>query len=207
MGREAILALHLTAGDAAVAALLASTAEVWKPVPRTATIRPVQRAVMAIDGASDDQTAKAITCNCLSTLVTKKQISEPSGREKPEFPGVAFTGKVKLVACYGASLKVDDLPVRDIAGNPITRPYAGELTLAGSTGKFRPSSVDGLTRISWVDEDTTRRRAKPRWTESWMRPTSPEVSTRRRWVRASSARMRGHASTRSSGQGVVRLSC
>lgn len=63
-------------------------------------------------------------------------------------------GKVKLVACYGASLKMDDAPVEDAFGNPIQRPYASELAsvLSGRTGRFRPSSVDGIAGISWVDE-------------------------------------------------------
>lgn len=221
---EALLGLQRAAGNAAVAALLTSTAD---ERARAAASRPVQRAVMAIDGASDDDTAKAITRNCLTTLVTKKQVQEPSGsRKQPKFhsaadargavygpggvdavrkttwagiaakqvaatetlyilahgsgttvgdldaatlaatlagafdrfPGAVFTGKVKLVACYGASLKVDDKPVEDIHGRPITQPYAGELAaaLSGRPGKFRPASVDGIAGISWVDEDTGR---------------------------------------------------
>jgi len=73
--------------------------------------------------------------------------------------GVTYRGKLKLVACYGASLKVDNVPVNDpTTGAPIQRPYASELASAISArpGRFRPSSVDGIAGISWVDEATGR---------------------------------------------------
>ena len=45
----------------------------------------VQRAVVAIDGASDDATAKAITMSCLSSLTTRKRIRTPEGGRAPTY--------------------------------------------------------------------------------------------------------------------------
>jgi hypothetical protein len=189
----------------------------------------VQRAILAIDGATDNQDAKDITKNCLMNLKTKKQV-RVAGAKTPKFhpasdargvvfgPGSAqmvknnawahianrglssseslyllghggdnrvaglspdelaellrdsfdrlpdgmapYTGKIKLIACYSDSLKMDDMPIVDAgSGAQITKTFAestAESVRSRRTAKFSPQSVDGVAGISWADEETGR---------------------------------------------------
>jgi hypothetical protein len=81
---------------------------------------------------------------------------------KTAFAGVKFRGKIKLVSCHSASdsshRKSGDKP--NVYNFPGDRSYAQHLaTLLAPTSKtdpFRPTSVQGITGIGWVDETTGR---------------------------------------------------
>jgi len=216
-----LLHLQRAAGNRAVNAALNSA-------PRGAgrsVLPTVQRAILAIDGASDDDTSKAITRSALANLMQRKRIRTadagdrvatdfPAGDARgsvygpgvagaslaalgsgvraggvdPDealyvlghgsgvtvadldaedlatalaqafaaFPGAAtYRGAVKLVACYSASMKSDGRPITRPDGTPIPKPYGATLAAAlarRSSRSFRPSRVDGVAGIAWVDE-------------------------------------------------------
>jgi hypothetical protein len=71
----------------------------------------------------------------------------------------SFTGKIKLVSCHSGAEKRHRKPgdaEKDVY--PFDRSYAQELALALAprrrSDKFRPSSVQGIVGIGWVDEFT-----------------------------------------------------
>ncbi len=217
-----MMLLQRSAGNRAVVELLARTSAGSGSAPQ------VQRAILAIDGASDDKIAKAATANCLSNLRTVKSVQSSSGGKVPttyragdargetygqgpannvradahdgvavgkvgdkeslyvlghgggnaiagldptalasllngamaDLPGTApYSGKVKLVACYSASLTEDGNQIRDQKGTPITIPYAGQLAagLSSQRGRCRPAMVEGIAGIAWVDEETGKK--------------------------------------------------
>jgi hypothetical protein len=70
-----------------------------------------------------------------------------------------FTGKVKLVSCHSGADKSHRRPGDEGKGiYPFDRAYAQELAQAlaprSRKDKFRPSSVQGIVGIGWVDEFT-----------------------------------------------------
>ncbi|MGH9125405.1 MAG: hypothetical protein ACRDZ8_11875 [Acidimicrobiales bacterium] len=216
-----LLSLQRSIGNRVVVDLLARQA----PLPG-GPVR-VQRAILAIDGASDNPAAKAITANCLTSLQSVKSIDEDGGGKVPkkykasDARGVTFgqgdvgpvfqsaavgmkarqvgldesiyvlghggggkvadltapqmatrlngamgrmpgrkpyTGKVKLVACYSGSMNEDGAPIQ-LNNQPIARPYADTLgsQLASQRGRCRPSQVQGIMGIAWVDEETGKK--------------------------------------------------
>ncbi|MEA2134871.1 MAG: hypothetical protein QOC68_2780 [Solirubrobacteraceae bacterium] len=71
----------------------------------------------------------------------------------------AFTGKIKLVSCHSGADRSHQKP-GDAAKRvyDFDRSYAQELAIAlaprSDTDRFRPSSVEGIVGIGWVDEFT-----------------------------------------------------
>jgi hypothetical protein len=67
-----------------------------------------------------------------------------------------FTGKIKLVSCHSAADSRHRLATDTATIYPFSRSYAEELAraLAPTSAKdpFRPSSVQGINGIGWVDE-------------------------------------------------------
>lgn len=216
-----LLSLQRLVGNRVVTQLLAANA--------ASPARPqVQRAILAIDGATDDGTAKRATANCLSNLQTVKSVLSDTGSKVPrrypasdargatygqdsadsvrnearlgiqhgevdasesmyvlghgdgktvagldpttmarilndamaDRPGKdPYTGKIKLIACYSASLDSDGAPINDDKGKPIKVPYAGQLAsqLSRQKGRCRASAVEGIAGIAWVDEETGKK--------------------------------------------------
>jgi hypothetical protein len=56
--------------------------------------RAVQRAVLAIDGATDDKVSKRITRNCLTNLTSHKQIPTATGKQVQDYPAGDARGQV-----------------------------------------------------------------------------------------------------------------
>jgi len=216
-----LLSLQRSVGNRVVTQLLAGST--------ASTVRPqIQRAILAIDGATDDGTAKLATANCLSNLQTVKSVLSDTGTKVPtRYPasdarGVTYgqgsadnvgnearrgvkegevdasesvyvlghgdgrtvagldpptmarvlndamadrpgkdpyTGKIKLIACYSASLSSDGAPINNEQGKPIKVPYAGQLAsqLSQQKGRCRAAAVEGIAGIAWVDEETGKK--------------------------------------------------
>jgi hypothetical protein len=216
-----LLALQRSVGNRAVTKLLAD----GTVGTHTAAI---QRAILAIDGTGDNDTAKLATANCLSNLQTVKSVLSDTGAKVPhKYPasdargvtygpsspdevrdearvgirdgevdaseslyvlghgdgktiaGLApttlarvlndamadrpgkdpYTGKIKLIACYSASLSSDGAPINNEEGKPIKVPYAGQLAskLSVQKGRCRASAVEGIAGIAWVDEESGKK--------------------------------------------------
>jgi hypothetical protein len=71
-------------------------------------------------------------------------------------PDTAFTGKIKLVSCHSASESRHRVGTDQADIYPFSTSYAQELAEAlaptGPTDQFRPTSVQGINGIGWVDE-------------------------------------------------------
>lgn len=69
------------------------------------------------------------------------------------YPGLAYTGKIKLVACVSAAT------ASGVRGG---LSYADSLSrwfATNATGTFRPASVDGIIGVGWVDETTSKQQS------------------------------------------------
>lgn len=176
-----------SAPDDRLAGTLARAVQRRRP---TGTAPPglLQRAIIALDGPTDDPTAKTITDNCLANLQTKPARGRADGPEevgeikppplgkheslyilghgntdevadlKPKqlgaaivgwYGGQAYRGKIKLVCC-SSGVKPRGLWAKS---------YAKRLTsylASNATTTFRPSSVDGVLGVAWVDENTSK---------------------------------------------------
>jgi hypothetical protein len=71
-------------------------------------------------------------------------------------PDAPFTGKIKLVSCHSAAEDRHRMPTDKSTIYPFSTSYAQELakelTPTGPTDLFRPTSVQGINGIGWVDE-------------------------------------------------------
>lgn len=71
-----------------------------------------------------------------------------------------FTGKIKLVSCHSGAEKAHRRPgdaERKVPVYPFDRSYAESLAIALTPNpgeRFRPSSVQGIVGVGWVDEFT-----------------------------------------------------
>ena len=181
-----------------------------------ATAPYVQRAIVAIDGDTDEEPSKQATRACLWNLQHVKSSNtfndgaargkvagpdvrknlpdlrgllaqpgeslyvlahgsrwEPSiGGMSPRrmarwlrrvFAGEDFTGKIKLVSCHSGADRsnrrsTDRAKGRDSGAYRFKRSYAQELARrlqpTGDDDRFRPSSVQGVVGVGWVDEFT-----------------------------------------------------
>jgi hypothetical protein len=67
-----------------------------------------------------------------------------------------FTGKIKLVSCHSAADRSHRLATDEADIYPFSRSYAEALARAlaptSPTDPFRPSSIQGINGIGWVDE-------------------------------------------------------
>jgi len=181
----------------------ALTGLVARAVRRRASRPLLQRAIIAIDGPTDNALQLQATRNCLDNLRVKGTrgaavgpallgaIAPPAlgagetlyvlahgappgttpnvdlaadtvGGLDPDqmgaqivawYPGVAYTGKIKLVACVSAA------SAAAVRGGLTYADSLSRWFATNATGTFKPASVDGIIGVGWVDETTSKQQS------------------------------------------------
>ncbi len=115
--------LQRGAGNRAAGALVDTAMPAAEPgVRNSRAVTPhIQRAILAIDGARDDRTAKAATANCLTNLKSHKKIDSGSGKVPVEYPAGDARGQVFGPATRGTA--VGSLKASASSINPLEAIY------------------------------------------------------------------------------------